>query len=241
MNHVDKTAKGFTLVELMLAMAFVSFLLMAIALTVIQLGNIYSKGVTLKEVNQSGQALSQDIQIAIGASRPLSVGEGGSDYKTLKAADGKVAGARLCTGTYSYIWNLGAYMEAPVNAYASGTNVIRLVKVDDRGKAYCNDVTKKVVVNDATELLTEGDRSLALQGFTITQIANDSVLQQALYRITLELGTNDRDLLQSNPEGGGIDTVDTSCRPPSDGGARQEYCAVNKFEFTARAGNKGEL
>lgn len=241
MNHVARNTKGFTLVELMLAMAFVSMLLMAIALTVIQIGNIYSKGLTLKEVNQNGQALSEDIKTAIGSSRPLVVGAEGSDYKTLKAIDGKEAGARLCTGSYTYIWNLGKYLDAPVNTYETDAKAIRLVKIDDRGKNYCNDPSKKVVADEATELLPEGDRNLALQSFTITQIASDTVLQQALYRITLELGTNDRSVLQTESEGGGIDSVDTSCRPPSDAQAQQEYCAVNKFEFTARAGNKGEL
>ena len=183
----QRRKKGFTLVELMLAMAFVSVLLVAIALTVVQIGRMYTKGVTLKEVNQAGTAISQDMRRVVGAATPLAVtGEDATDFKVIKHTDGNVAGGRFCTGSYSYVWNLGAYVDAtaPPNTYETGSKKIYFAKVVDRVKAYCNDMTKKIVVKDATELLPDGNRELAVQNLKITQTAYDSTLKQALYRIS---------------------------------------------------------
>ncbi len=242
MSRQDKN-KGFTIIELTLAMAFVSLLLVAIAMTVIQIANIYAKGSTLKEVNQLGMALSQDMQSSISSSSPLSLGEGSPDFKEIKASgdSSKVAGGRLCTGNISYIWNFGEYFTTPVNEYETSSDVLRLVKVEDKGKLYCSDPTKKVVKANATEMLMDGEREVALQSFAITEAAHDAVLQQGLYKIVLEVGTNDQAALETTTTSGAIDSVDTSCKAPSDEAAYQDYCAVNKFEFTARAGNRGAL
>ena len=234
-------SKGFTLVEMMLAMAFVSVLLVAIALTVIQIGKMYNKGVTLKEVNQAGSTISQDMRRVVAAATPLSVeGADATDFKLMKYSDGQVAGGRFCTGSYSYIWNLGAYLNVsnPVNVYETGTKPIHLAKVVDKVKAYCNDTTKNVDVEDTTEMLPDGNRELAVHKLVVTQIAHDSTLKQALYRISLELGTNDRSLLEQGQSS--INSVDTSCKPPDETSDAQDYCAVNIFEFTARAGNNEE-
>src|SRR5690606_10502071 len=92
-------SKGFTLIELMLSMAFVGALLVAIAMTSIHIMNTYTKGVTIREVNQVGRAITQDIQRTIASEAPFSV-----DTMYLNSAD---RGGRLCTGSYSYVWNYG--------------------------------------------------------------------------------------------------------------------------------------
>ena len=80
MNHVDKT-KGFTLIELMLSMTFISILLVAIAVTIIQISNVYNRGITLKEVNQAGRSLSNELQRSITSGAPFMIEEGdGSRY-----------------------------------------------------------------------------------------------------------------------------------------------------------------
>src|SRR5450759_2265716 len=95
--------RGFTLVELMLAMAFVSALLLAIAMTVIQIGNIYNRGITYKNVNQVGSSLVSELQRSIASNAPFDVsinGVGEGEHYINKGW-----GGRLCTGQYSYIWN----------------------------------------------------------------------------------------------------------------------------------------
>jgi prepilin-type N-terminal cleavage/methylation domain-containing protein len=247
MNHghnrsLQTLQRGFTLVELLLAMSFVSLLLMAITLTVIQISNIYTKGITLRAVDQVGQAVSQDIRRSIEAARPIDVGTtaaGGMNYRPSVAVGGDINdpdGGRLCTGSYSYIWNNGKALTNPVNKYDSSSDTIRLVKVPDNGALYCSDPARPVDHTTAVEMLSAGDRELAVQSFAIEAVSKNADLQQELYQISLEIGTNDQEALSRSQ---GISSIDTSCRPPSEEANLKDYCAVNKFEFTARAGNTG--
>ncbi len=241
-NYRAAMQKGFTLIELLLAMSFVSLLLMAITMTVIQIGNIYTKGLTLRAVDQVGQAVSQDIRRSIESARPLDVGTtpaGGLNYKPSLAVGGDINdldGGRFCTGSYSYVWNNGKSLANPVNKYDNSSDVIRLVKVPDNGALYCSDPSRPVDHATAVEMLSAGDRELAIQSFMIQSVARNPDLQQALYQISLEVGTNDQEVLSRSR---GIASIDTSCRPPSEEANLKDYCAVNKFEFTARAGNTG--
>lgn len=239
MNRVINQQKGFTLIELLLAMSFVSILLMAITVTVIQISNIYTKGLTMKAVDQAGQSVSQDVRRSIEAVRPLDLGAtpaGGANYRPSIAAGGDIAkpeGGRLCTGSYSYVWNNGASLATPVNKYSDSAELIRLVKVADSGALYCSDPARTIDRGAAVEMLNVSDRELAVQKFSIQTVASSSSLQQALYWIRIEIGTNDREALEQ------LTTLDTTCRPPAESEGLRDYCAVNTFEFTARAGNTG--
>ena len=250
MNHVDRT-RGFTLVELLLAMSFVSLLLMAIALTVLKMGDMYTQGLTLKEVNLAGKSVSDDMSRSIAGATELSVEDGeASGFREQKVA-GKVVGGRLCTGTVTYVWNFGVELQAVeaaslANKYAGGdTRVIRLIKVVDPDRTYCGDGVVDINPDSSTDLLPEGDLQLAMQSFAIKEVARSAASQQSMYQIAFEIGTNEQEALQSSTDGeavvGSIPTITTSCKPPSDIESRQEYCAINKFEFTARVGSRGEL
>lgn len=235
-----RAASGFTIIELLLAMTFVSLLLMAIALTVMQIAATYNKGLTLRAVDEAGRIVTTDIKRAISSDRPLDIGEAGEggahfrlQYNEAPGAAALADGGRLCVGSYSYLWNKGEALSrgVEVNRYQDSTKTIRLVKVRDSGALLCNDLTRQATLADATELL-EGDRQLALHSFKIEPFADNAGLQQAIYGITLEIGTSDQSEL--------ISTIDTRCKSPGDGVSQNEFCAVNKFEFTARAGNRGE-
>src|SRR5680860_795921 len=101
MNHVGKWQRGFTLIELMLAMAFVSTLLLAIAMIIVQIGSIYNKGITYTDVNSAGSSIASELQRSINESTPFNIdpAKGTSLYVD------KTWGGRLCTNRYSYIWN----------------------------------------------------------------------------------------------------------------------------------------
>jgi type II secretory pathway pseudopilin PulG len=118
----NRNKKGFTLIELMLSVGFIGFLLVTIALTIIQIMGLYNKGLTLKEVDSVSRVVVRDMQQGISGASMFTVRyEDGStpeeDYKvatTLQDADehgvdyySNDAGGRLCTGVYSYIWNRG--------------------------------------------------------------------------------------------------------------------------------------
>lgn len=236
MNHGRKmdrsTQKGFTLVELMLSMAGVAFLLLAIAMTTIQISNIYSKGMTLKSVNQAGRDLSDVLQRDIKSSTPFDIT---SPSKYLSTPHG----GRLCMGQYSYVWNYGPTITSPSDTdkivFNDASNTpVRLARVLDAGGQLCinADADLPIIRDDATELLNSADSDgldLALHSFTVTSSAPDPTTGQALYSVSFSLGTNDEKALN---------TGDASCRPPSEDESNWEFCAVNVFEFTTRAGNR---
>lgn len=226
---------GFTLIELMLAMTFISVLLVAIAMTTIQISNIYNKGITLREVNQAGRAVTTELQRSIASSVPFDVtpktaSSPSTSTSKFVSYDG---GGRLCLGSYSYAWNYGnalaggAGAPAVFNFYTDNT-AVRFAKVQDAGGSLCANVTSKIDRTVATDLLTTGDRDLVLQAFNIVQTANDPNTGQSLYDITMTIGTNDRQQLT---------TDSASCKSPAAGIGDQDYCSVNQFDVVARAGN----
>lgn len=231
MNH-DK--RGFTLIELMLSMSFLSVLLLAIALTVIQIGNIYNRGLTLKEVNQAGRSLSIELQrsIAQTSAFPINYPTPGSKFIN------RSWGGRLCLGQHSYIWNYGTTLKNPgangsnSNVYTSASTAkIRFIKVPDPSAAYCAiPVSPAIDPNGAVEMLTVGDRELAVHSFTISYdpSATDPITQQRLYNLSFIIGTNDQAALSANS---------STCRTPDDIASDLAYCSVNQFNVTARTSN----
>jgi prepilin-type N-terminal cleavage/methylation domain-containing protein len=232
MSHDNN--KGFTLIELMLSMTFLSVLLLAIAMTVIQIGNIYNRGLTLKEVNQTGRALSIELKQGISQSTAFPINYPTIGTKYIKST----WGGRLCLGQYSYIWNYGKTLN---NKTANGTNSniysglnqpkIRFIKVPDPTSAYCALPTQ-VAINPsgAVELLAAGDRDLVVHAFTINYAAaaSDPVTGQRLYTLSFVIGTNDLAALNTNAD---------TCLAPDQNTSDLVYCAVNEFNITARAAN----
>lgn len=121
-----RTKTGFTILETALAMAFISFLMLAIGFAVVQISNVYQKGITIKVVNNNGRELVDEFSRTILASK-YDKGEDdkGSHFEYTftehrEKLDGigtrgendstdeelQVNGA-FCLGNYSYIWNTG--------------------------------------------------------------------------------------------------------------------------------------
>ena len=236
MNHVNKN-KGFTLIELLLAMTFISVLLLAIALTILQISNIYNRGIIVKEVNQVGRSVVSELQTNVAGAVPFSVSQtAGSHYFQQSPY-----GGRLCLGQYSYIWNYGSAIKVGSssvrNLYKNETllisassSPIRLVKVYDTSAAYCTNLALPVDPTSATELLNVGDHDLAIQNFSIstTSQAADTLTGQQLYTITFDIGTNDQNALTNNR---------STCKSPGAVGADLTYCVVQNFSIVARAGS----
>ncbi|MDN5275311.1 MAG: hypothetical protein JWP06_1212 [Candidatus Saccharibacteria bacterium] len=238
MNH-DNKQQGFTLIELMLAMTFIAALLVAIALTTIQISNIYNKGITLREVNQAGRSVSDELQRTISSATPFDVTpKGTGDNAPASRYVVSAGGGRLCLGNYTYAWNYGKALvggtgaPAIINKYSGVDNTIpiRLVRVTDPDGSLCTTPSLPAIPKaNATDLLTSGDRDLVLHDFSIKETSTEPSTGQSIYAISMVVGTNDRLQLTTN---------DTSCKAPGDGVGDENYCSVNQFDIIARAGNK---
>lgn len=242
MNRVHK--EGFTLVELMFSMTFLSLLLVAIALSVIQISNIYNRGVTYKTVNQAGREVSRDMRTAIEATAAFDIdGASGEPMYRVQTNGGNIYGGRLCTGLTTYIWNTAAGIQAhandadaPLNVLdsdPSGTEPLRLIRTHDPRGAYCQDPTTEIAHTDETvELLDIGDRNLAVHTFSIMsgEGATDTSTGQRLYTISIQIGTDDTAEIIAS-DGSSDDVI---CDAERD----RDFCAINRFLFTAKAGDR---
>lgn len=133
--------KGFTLIELMLAVAFLGTLLISIAMLTMRLVNMYTKGATMRAVNSVGSAIVDDMNSHITSStvwtdnlidskdkdaledakkqylrvHHYTVTDGSSSYEY---AD---SGA-FCTNSYTYVFNLQpAMLRYREEGYSDGT------------------------------------------------------------------------------------------------------------------------
>jgi len=230
----DNKKNGFTLIELMLSMAFVSILLLAIAMTVIDMSNIFNKGLTLKEVNEAGRSVASELQTTIAASLPFDIKTGTTNHYIVQDW-----GGRLCVGQYSYVWNYGKAISdgytTQLNVYSNSSDILRFVKVIDPNASYCSDSSKKVDSAGAVEILNVGEHNLAVHDFSIStsDSAGDSKIERQLYSIEFTIGTNDQNALTSKS---GV----WSCKAPGQAGADPSYCSVNRFNIVALAGNSVE-
>lgn len=248
MNRVVRAEeKGFTIIELMLAMSFISILLLTIALTIVQIGTIYNRGTVARDVNQVSRDVSSQFEQSMKANGEFSLAA--ADHQYVSSA----WGGRLCVGGYAYIWNYASALNPSspnanrnkfVNPTArSATNTvtlggvtqheISLVKIEDAGAMYCTPSTGGAYPNvdqtKANELLRSGDRSLMLHYLTIVSsaTATDAVSAQQLYKLTFVLGTSDTNALT----GTGANVV---CKAPGETGADANYCNVQKFSLVLR-------
>ena len=219
-----KYQTGFTLVELMLSMTFISVMLVAIALCVIQMSTIYNRGETMRQVNQASRLLATNLQQTIGPADPALL-----DLSKVESH------GRLCTGRFTYVWNSlrpDGTEKFNNNQYAgTNTDPIRFIRISDPGGNYCELNGGNTHIDRATaqpqELLAEGDRSLRAHRFSVAPAMEGSVTKQQIYVFQILLGTEN---IQE------IDTTSDSCLPPSDLASNQAYCSVNEFNLTVRAG-----
>lgn len=233
MNHKIKK-QGFTIIELMLAMSFVSLLLVAVAMTVIQISNIYNRGIILKDVNQAGRALVSELQQSITQTSAfdVNVSAGSSTANYVIQSD---VGGRLCTGRYSYVWNYAKAIKsnASRNKYDGLTPPeIYFIKIFDPTLQYCTAVSGNLpdikADTGATELFSDSQHNLALHSFKVTSNASDAKTNQRLYNIEFILGTSDT---------GAINTTLNTCKVPSESGSDLTYCSINQFNITVRSNN----
>lgn len=233
MNHGHKKA-GFTLIELMLSMAFISVLLLAVAMTVIQMGQTYNRGMILKEVNQVARAIADDVHRTVASSRPIDMS---ANYLTTNTS------GRFCTGQASYIWNTELQVEQRDRDYIGFENSddpVRFIKIPDLGGNYCVRQSDGTLVfkdireedrNKVVDLLRTNDYTIVLHDFEaiLSSSSEGSSTGQQLFVVLVTIGTGELSALND---------TQTACLAPGQPGASVNSCFVQQFTIAARTGNK---
>ena len=228
--------RGFTIIELSLAMTFVTVLLLAIVLTAMQAGRIYNKGLVLESVNQAGRDIGDTIRrdfLDANAAEIRGRMDASNDAVLLLKEGSSLRSGRFCLGNYSYLWNAPDVFRtaSPVTdgqIVRSGGNKVNFVRVPDSGATLCTTTTPFLTtVSSPVHLLdTKGNKGvvLAVHSFSIQPVAT-AAGGEGLFKVTYTIGTS---------ETGEIRTADMTCKPPADSSANDEFCAINQFEMIVR-------
>ena len=192
-----KTRKGFTIAELSMSMAFIAFLLIAIATLIIYAISLYQKGLSLRAVNNTGLELideltrsisgstnsKPDCNVLTGSNRSscnsdngykLTYYQGSTSVYLAKATTPTTISApswgMFCTGTYSYVWNSG-YLSTSDGTYKTSSSAANNSLHAYRASVNSNSNFRFLRMNDSSRAVCQGaisNGSYAAPGKTIT-------------------------------------------------------------------------
>lgn len=221
--------KGFTIMELMLAMGVIAFLLLSVAGLIIQMTNTITRGTTYKDLNAASRTINADLTKTFNSTSVLDGWDGqnnNNEYYRVVGGSGA-----FCTGSVSYLWNTNLEGSGALIVHARDNNPVRFVKIRDTAKSYCSStaqstVWKSVPRNDTvTEILSNSEVNLQLHSISFTSGGNliSSSSNQMIVNIAYVLGTPNNNDIRMN-------AGSRNC----EGNVKSNYCAVNKFELTVR-------
>lgn len=229
---------GFTVIELMLAMTFISVLLMVIVMTIIHVGKIYNRGLILKSVNQSGRDISDTIRRDFMQSDQRMVYRNPSDIITVKLESGEPVSGRFCLGQYSYLWNYPIVFNdlsysSSTSAIKDSEGLINFVRVVDPDASLCQppgDVVDLLDSEKITHILkspvvagADSEVVLAIHDISVDEVAVVPDNSDGLFDVSFTIGTSKLSEIDS-----------MSCRPPADSESNLEFCAINQFNMIVR-------
>lgn len=210
-----KYQSGFTITELSIAMTMLSVLLVVILLSILNITEIYNKGLTLKRVNQSGSAIARNLQTSLRKSSPGNVL---STSRPLTATE--TVNTRLCTGIYSFVWSVLGNGANAIESFSSGEE-ISLIRVKDSSAKLCKPDPPDIDKNDPSVTVLLGDALVIRQPTGVT-ISDD--LSLVTMQFTISTLADSSDII-----------YDTSGRAACSGDSNDDFCALNTFVVTSYA------
>ena len=277
--------KGFTIIEITLAMTFLAILMVSIATLIMRVTNIYQKDLAMRAINATGTEIIEDITRTVGAasylvdihSQDAELGGNGvmeydNNYKLVEKYyydytvynenhDGKNFNVQyfgvLCTGDYSYIWNTARALDPDFttkNFITVNGEKVKMVRVYDREQTQCNKdkngsvanlakrnylpVTINVPADNVVELINNDEMDLALYEFNITPATQSAITRQSFISANFILATRQGGI-NINANGDFCRGEDNEFKDEYEG-TMFNYCAVNKFSFSARTGGNAD-
>lgn len=252
------------MVELMLAMGFLSALLVTISLLVIQITGIYQKGLSLRAVNSQGRQLIDEFMRAASGSSREDLGAYGSIDDAYESGlyfvssmgnhdtngDGVDESVQMngvfCTGMYSYVWNTKyAFEDHPDRRLRVNGRAYKLVRVRDASNEACmraNDNSGDGYPNRETWLFEGADDNVIQPIELINSDESDLILYDfmmfpATWSRSSEQVLYSATFILATIRGGvNINGNGDYCQGTTLGLTTDfNYCAVNKFNFAMRS------
>jgi prepilin-type N-terminal cleavage/methylation domain-containing protein len=147
--------RGFTIIELMFAVALLGFILIFSLTVISQLISTYNRGLSLIQVNQAIRQLDNDLGKALRFVGPGSVTVNFFDARgevLNDPSDDKVVAGSFCMKDATYIWNLGNKTvdgNQPFFHYTNSTTPLRLLRINTNDNKYCAGTTRALKRGDA--------------------------------------------------------------------------------------------
>lgn len=218
--------EGFTLTELSLAVTFIGTLVVMATLTIVQCIGIYNKGVALKQMNQIGRSIVDDLGRLSTGGLNLRVDDNGNA--------GYLCVDQLGTSpTRAYVWNsqqLGSGTEGGTRTTSAGGKYtlsgspLKFARTNSsiNGTGYCTlppVANTAVPVADFTQLAGSQVRMLS-----VDIAAEGTGTSTSLRKITFWLGTYSGTASQDPVWNSTAKTWSCS------GGSLGSFCAVSKYQ-----------
>ena len=236
---MSRNSRGFTIVELTIAVAFLSVLMLAILTISMAAGKMYVKGDTNKAINQAGRDFSDTIRrdflaAGVGTITPPIINNVGSTGNPL------ISG-RMCLGAVDYLWNTAALLNSS-SAAAEGAKIrmsngrpIKFVRITNTA-GYCSETPAgsgnypmTIPANaDVTEMFGGDGREYALYSMTLRELSRRD--ERGIYQLSYTLGTNEAESTEVAPEGY------VRCKTDDNVAAYFSYCSVSDFDTLIRIG-----
>jgi type II secretory pathway pseudopilin PulG len=177
-----RRSDGFTIVELLIATLIFSFVLVVLTSAIIQIGRIYSKGITYAKTQEAARSLVNDIGQSIQYSAAAVIGP--------TEDPGAPGNFSLCVGSRYYSYRPGQQR--------TGSNQAVVVRSVTPGQCPDPDMSLN---NGGAELLAEGMRMPVL--------GVDKVSDTKLYHVTARVVYGDDDVICSGGDDcGTTDNID---------------------------------
>lgn len=178
MNGSSKAHAGFTIIELLIATAVFSVVLLVLSGAIIQIGRIYSKGVNEAQTQEATRNLIESIAQGI----QMNPGQLAYGSSLTNPTDGK--SQAICINDHQYSYKVAQQQQGTAASHAV---VMRVIGGGCLG-AKAQDLTHGTVTSDSVELLGPHMRLLRLD---VTEVPAGS----GSYAITARVAYGDNDLL----------------------------------------------
>lgn len=210
---------GFTIVELMIATAVFSVVLIIIVFGIISITKTYTKGITVTNTQNIARNIVNDV------SQSIQFDGCGSSGSCLTPTGGIGAGVAetLCIGAKEYIYQVGYEVEPPpVSHYQSDQSLNGLVVIDGVSCPLAPSSFRTASVANSIEFLNPNMR---LSYFNVSKVSGST----SLYNVDVEITYGNDDVLTSP-----VDATDgtTACLGTA---AQQDFCATAKLDTVVQA------
>lgn len=168
---IKRNQEGFTVVELLLAMSFFSFIMLFVIYGFVQINRSYVRGLTVREV----QVTARNV-----------IGELGNTIRGVSANDLDLSVPnRLCIGSVRYAWNMVNSDESGFTSETYGDSIDEITLVRSSAPALCAEPILRQPGQNNGDSVSLMDDKLIVQYLDISRIASTSA-----FRITLVISTD---------------------------------------------------